>query len=55
MKLTYEQIVQCAIGAGFMVHSGYGHLTNQVIPVADTDTLRKFAESILAEAEMEGK
>lgn len=50
MKLKKSEVIECAMIAGFMLHSGYGQVEPKLMPVSDSATLMHFAELILAKA-----
>ena len=55
MKITKNDVLQCALNAGIMLHSGYGQAPAQLMPVSDSETLMAFAKLIIArEAEKRG-
>lgn len=45
-ELERSDIINAALEAGFMIHTGYGQNAGQLMPVSDETTLTHFANLI---------
>jgi hypothetical protein len=41
-----DEIIQAALNAGFVLHTGFGQHTGQLMPVSDVETLWRFGEML---------